>query len=87
MAGEELPDLVVSGRIERLVVAPPDLGELILGEAGLGYATREICLDEVGEPVLIGRGEGGAGLVDEGGKTGVHGSEDRQQAGGEQAIG
>jgi hypothetical protein len=34
VAGEELPDLVVRGRIERLVVAPLQRGQLVLGEGG-----------------------------------------------------
>ena len=72
MAGEELPDLVLGGRVERLVVAALQLRQLVLGEVGRRGVGRDVGRDQVGEPVLLIRGERGARFVEDGVETGVH---------------
>lgn len=72
MAGEELPDRVIGGRVERRLVPAFQLGLLVLGEGGGRGVAGDIGGHHVGEPILVRRREDGAGLVEDDVETGVH---------------
>jgi hypothetical protein len=73
VAGEELPDLMLGGRVERLVGAPLRLRQPVLGEVGRRGVGRDIGRDQIGPTLLARRRKNRAGFVDDDIEAGVYG--------------